>query len=213
MIHQYKQFTYHILSPKDKTELLFLLDDVKNPIDAIINDKTYHEWNSATIDEITKNKLSIIIRNSITNQMVGYMLLKDFTSKSSKKEIQISEESSCIQKYNNLLNELESPIHHLKSKIKPKQVVKLIDSGVSREYLKNGIAIHSLKWVVNYVRNLGFKFLLVEALSQPGVKLAKNMGNQILNEICVENFEGFEHLKNFKIQLTFQKFTNLKCKL
>eukprot|EP01080_Neovahlkampfia_damariscottae_P008668 gene8668-615_t len=174
VLHSYKQFNYYTLTSKDKKELLFLLDDVKNPIDEMIDDKTYHDWNSAMIDEITKNNLSVIIRDTITNQMVGYMLLKDYTSEESEIERRIMKHPS-IKKYNNLLEDLEIPLKNYKEKIRPKDIVKLVDSGVSKNHLKNGIAIHSLKWVVDHSRNLGYNYLLVEALSPVGIKLARNM--------------------------------------
>jgi hypothetical protein len=201
--HTYKQFDYFILSKNDKNELIHLLDEVKNPIDATINNQHYHDWNSAMIDDITKEKLSIIIRERESNKMVGYMLLRDITSPHSKKEISLSEYSS-IARYNKLLNELETPFYKSFNNIHPHEFVKLVDSGVSKEYLKNGLAIHSLQWVVEYVRSMGFLCLLVEALSPVGIKLAKNMGNEIVNEIIVDRHEGFKHLKDFKIQFTLQ---------
>jgi hypothetical protein len=201
--HTYKQFDYYILSKIDKKELIHLLDEVKNPIDATINNQHYHEWNSAMIDEITKENLSIIIRERESNKMVGYMLLRDVNSPHSEKEISLSGHWS-IARYNKLLEELESPFYKSFKRIHQHEFVKLVDSGVSKEYLKNGLAIHSLQWVVDYVRSKGYLCLLVEALSPVGVKLAKNMGNEVVNELTVDRYEGFEHLKDFKIQFTLQ---------
>jgi hypothetical protein len=206
ILHIYQDVCFKKLANTDEEQLIKLLCQTRNPVDKVIDAGTYDNWNKCSLQVALQENLSIVLKEKATDKLIGYMIFRDYVSPLSENEILIMHDPT-IQKYNRVLDTLSQRFNSDYPEVKEGEVLKLVDSGVSPEFLKRGIAIAALKWAVQYSRQIGYKCLTVETLSSKGIQLATMMGNSVYQEEDASLFEGFHHLGTYPIQFTIQWLT------